>query len=113
MRTLVDEIISKYQQIKGSEPKEYFTPGKPNEHLRKGSDEEECLNTTEYRSLVGKYMYLVTKIFPEGAHAARDLMKYFSSPTEDHWKAVERAIGHLKKTKDTIKLLSEYRRSLG
>ena len=71
MHTLVDEIISKYQEIKGSEPKEYSTPGKPNEHLRKGTEQEECLHIKEYRSLVGKYMYLVTKILPEGANAAR------------------------------------------
>ena len=61
MHILVDEIISKYQEIKGSEPKEYSTPGKPNEHLRKGTEQEECLHIKEYRSLVGNYMYLVTR----------------------------------------------------
>jgi len=57
-------------------------------------------------------MYPVTKIFPEGANAARDLTKYFSFPTKDHWKAVERADGHLKKTKNTKKL-SGNQRNLG
>jgi len=49
-------------------------------------------------------MYLVTKIFPKGANAARDMTKYFSNVTEGHWKAFERVIRHLKLTKDTIKL---------
>jgi len=30
-------------------------------------------------------------------------MKYFSNPKNKHWKALDRAIGHLKKTKDTNK----------
>lgn len=45
MQPLVDEIIMKYHQVMGREPEEYSTPGKPNEHLKKGAEEEECLKT--------------------------------------------------------------------
>ena len=62
------------------------------------------MDPTEYRSIVGKYMYLVTKIFPEGANAARDLTKHFANPGPEHWKSVERIVGHLKRNKESIKL---------
>ena len=46
----------------------------------------EPVDATDYRSIVGKYMYLVTKIFIERANAARDLTKHFSNavPTCKH-----------------------------
>ena len=75
MPKLVDEIIEAYTKYKGSEPKEFDTPGYPNKILKK--HEGKAVNPTDCRSIVGKDMYLVTKILPEGSNAARDLTKNF------------------------------------
>ena len=41
-------------------------------------------------------MYYSTKIAPECANAARELAQHMASPTEPHWKAMDRFIGYLK-----------------
>ena len=102
MPKLVDEIIEAYGEYKGSEPKEFETPGYPSQILKKY--EGEAVDPTNYRSIVGKAIYLVTKILPEGSNAARDLAKHFSNPGPDHWKSVGRMVGHLKKHKDELRL---------
>lgn len=102
MPQLVNEIIEAYEKYKGGPVKEYDTPGYPNQSLKKHL--EEAMDPKEYRSIVGKYMYLVTKIMPEGANTARDLTKHFQNPGPDQWKSVERMVGYLKKHKDNIKL---------
>ena len=66
------------------------------------------MDATKYRKIVGKDMYLVTKVLPEGGNAARDLTKHFSNPGPDHWKIVGWVVGHLKKNNDKLK--STYRK---
>ncbi len=58
----------------------------------------------EYRSIVGKSMYLVTKHFVEGSNLIRKLSKFFSNPGDEHWKDVEKFAGYLKDNEDEIKL---------
>jgi hypothetical protein len=40
-------------------------------------------------------MYLVTKIFSEGANTVQELTKHFSNPGKEHWTALERFVGYL------------------
>ncbi len=82
--------------------KEYDTPGEPGVSLDKatklGGD------PTVYRSVVGKVMYLVSKIWIEGSNPARELARHFALPGKEHWAAMERLVGYLKKNKDNIKM---------
>ena len=48
-------------------------------------------------------MYLVTKIFPEGSNAARELSRQFGNPSDEHWKELEKFIGFLRRDQDKIK----------
>ncbi|KAI2499613.1 Reverse transcriptase (RNA-dependent DNA polymerase) [Fragilaria crotonensis] len=41
-------------------------------------------------------MYLTTKLAPDLANAARELAQHLSNPGEDHWKALDRMVGHIK-----------------
>ena len=102
MPKLVDEIIEAYHDHIGKEPKEYKTPGFPNQTLKKWDGNP--VDPTAYRKIVGKDMYLVTKMLPEGGNSARELTKHFSNPGPDHWKSVGRMVGHLKKNKNKLKL---------
>jgi hypothetical protein len=43
----------------------------------KAKEEEEQVDPEKYRSIVGKIMYLVTKVFVEGCNAAMNLSKHF------------------------------------
>jgi hypothetical protein len=94
MKKLEDEIVQTYEKIIGREVKTYETPGYPNKYLSK--NEGPTVNMTDYRSMVGKIMYLTTKLAPDLANGARELAQHLSNPGEDHWKALDRMVGHIK-----------------
>ena len=99
MRTLIDEIIKKYQQVMEREPKEYSTPAKPNEHLKKGAEEEENFKAKEYRSLAGKYMYLVTKISPRKSKCCKRFNEIFFLPNKRSLESGRKSNRTLKENK--------------
>ena len=43
-------------------------------------NEEPEINAEKYRRVVGKIMYLVCKLMPDAANAARDLARHFTNP---------------------------------
>jgi hypothetical protein len=94
MKKLEDEIVQTYEKIIGREVKTYETPGYPNKYLSK--NEGPMVNMTDYRSMIGKIMYLTTKLAPDLANGAQELAQHVSNPGEDHWKALDRMVGHIK-----------------
>ncbi len=90
MKKLEDEIVQTYEKIIGREVKTYETPGVPNKYLSK--NEGPTVNMTDYRSMVGKIMYLTSKLAPDLANGARELAQHLSNPGEDHWKALDRMV---------------------
>ena len=42
------------------------------------------MQQSTYRKIVGKDIYLVTKILSEGGNTVRDLTKHFSNPGLEH-----------------------------
>jgi hypothetical protein len=104
MPKLVREIIESFEEHKARDVKISKVPGTPGETLPKAKEEEEALDIEKYRSIVGKIMYLVTKVFVEGSNAARELSKHFQKPVEVHWKELERFVGYLKENENDIKI---------
>jgi hypothetical protein len=104
MPKLVGEIIESFEEHMARETKISKVPGTPGETLPKAKEEEEELNSEKYRSIVGKIMYLVTKVFVEGANPARELSKHFQKPVQEHWKELERFVGYLKGNQESIKI---------
>jgi hypothetical protein len=94
MPKLEDEIVELYESTMKKNVKETETPGYPNKVLSKNTGE--TVKMTEYRSLVGKIMYLMTKLAPDLANPARELAQHLSNPGEEHWKALERMVGYIK-----------------
>jgi hypothetical protein len=94
MPKLEDEIVELYEETTGKTVKEAETPGYPNKVLSKNTGE--TVKISEYRSLVGKIMYLMTKLAPDLANPARELAQHLSNPGEEHWKALERMVGYIK-----------------
>jgi hypothetical protein len=108
MPKLVKEIIESFESHVEREAKRSKVPGTPGTTLPKAKEEEEAINPEKYRSIVGKIMYLVTKLMVEGCNAARELSKHFQKPVEEHWKELERFVGYLKVNETNIKII--YRR---
>jgi hypothetical protein len=79
-------------------------PATPGIGLEKNPEGSETIMETEYPSVMGKALYLVTKLFVEGSNLVRELAKHFSNPGEEHWKAIEKFVGYLKENQDDIKL---------
>ena len=103
MPKLIKEIINKTEQILNKElTRERSTPATPGKTLKKAEESDEEINPEEYRSIVGKLMYLSQKIYAEGANSTRDLAKHFNKPSEEHWKALEHAVGYLKNNMDDV-----------
>ena len=94
MTKLEDEIVESFETSVGRSIKEAETPGYPNKFLCKNKGEP--VKMTEYRSIVGKIMYLMTKLAPDLANPARELAQHLSNPGDEHWKALERLVGHIK-----------------
>ncbi|KAI2503386.1 GAG-pre-integrase domain [Fragilaria crotonensis] len=94
MTKLEDEIVESFETSVGRSIKEAETPGYPNKFLSKNKGEP--VRMTEYRSIVGKIMYLMTKLAPDLANPARELAQHLSNPGDEHWKALERLVGHIK-----------------
>jgi hypothetical protein len=69
MPKMVKETAEKFEQAKGREAKVAPTPGYPGQHLIKNEGEPVMLD--EYRSIVGKLMYYMTKMAPEVCNAVR------------------------------------------
>ena len=97
MTKLEDKIVGAFETSTGSTVKETETPGYPNKFLSK--NEGELARLTECRSMVGKIMYLMTKLAPDLANQAQELPQHLSNPGEQHWKALERLVGHTRATK--------------
>jgi hypothetical protein len=102
MHDTVDGIIDTYERLTKRKPKQLTTPGTPGMSMIKNDGDP--LNETDYRKIVGKIMYLVCKLMPEGSNAARELSRHFGNPGEIQWKELERFVGYLKANKDKIKL---------
>lgn len=84
----IREIIELYKKHIGKEAKRYAIPGTAGVCTEKWL--EDPLDHTIYWQIVGKIMFLVVKIFPEGANAARELAQHFSNPGLMHWEELTR-----------------------
>ena len=49
----------------------------------------------EYRSIIGKVLYLVKKVEPTCANAVRELSSFLDNPSQNHWRSVMRLVGYL------------------
>jgi hypothetical protein len=98
----VREIIELYEEHIGESAKEYKIPATAGLCADKWI--EDPMEHTMYRRIVGKIMFLVVKLFPEGANAARELARHFSNPGPIHWSEFGKYVGYLKSMEEEIKL---------
>jgi len=90
---LIDDIMSHIDGYKTP------TPAEPGKVLQK-DDTQTSLETTKYRSLVGKLLYINKVSRPEISNAVRELAQYFDNPTHQHWKQLIRVCSYLGCTRE-------------
>ena len=78
--------------------KEVGTPFDPNFKLYENTGKP--IAQLEYASVIGSLMYAMSCTRPDISYSVCRLARYTKNPSKDHWKAICRVIGYLKRTKD-------------
>ena len=102
MENMVQDILGDYEKKTGKKIREFKSPGAPGTSLVK--NQGDVKNKKDYMSLVGKLMYLTTKLTCEMSNAVRELARHLTNPGEAHWKALERVIGYLAWRRTDLKI---------
>lgn len=76
--------------------KEFNTPFDPSVKLE--TNFGRAVAQLEYASVVDSLMYATHCTRPDIAFAVSKLSQYTSNPSMEHWKAVSRVLGYLKRT---------------
>ena len=90
----VEKVLDKFKHLT---IKEVNTPFDPSLKLEKHSGR--AVAQLEYSSAIGCLMYLMQCTRPDIAFAVSKLSRFTSNPNVEHWKAIERVLGYLAKTK--------------
>lgn len=91
----VEKILNKYQHLN---VKEVGTPFDPNFKLFENTGKP--IAQLEYASVIGSLMYAMGCTRPDISYSVCRLARYTRNPGLDHWKAISRVLGYLKRTKD-------------
>nr|KAJ0209067.1 hypothetical protein LSAT_V11C400185590 [Lactuca sativa] len=89
----IEKIMTKFQHLN---IKEFNTPFDSSVKLKVNSGR--ALAQLEYASAVGSMMYATHCTRPDIAFAVSKLSQYTVNPETEHWKAVGRVLGYLKRT---------------
>jgi hypothetical protein len=100
MEKFTEDMVKDFEMAIGETVPMTRTPGYPGQTLMKQSTFAPVMRE-EYRSFVGRAMWLVKKLVPEAANAARELAQHMENPGEEHWKAMRRLVGYLKSREKT------------
>lgn len=89
----IEQLLRKFNHLNIKEASTPFDPSlKLNENYNK------VIAQLEYASAIGSIMYDMHCTRPDIAFAICKLSRYTSKPNMDHWKAIGRILGYLKRT---------------
>ena len=91
----IEKVLNKLSHLT---IKEVNTPFDPSIKLVK--NDGRAIAQLEYASVIGILMYATQCTRPDIAFAVSKLSRFTSNPSVDHWKAIGRVFGYLKKTKN-------------
>lgn len=99
----IDKMIERF---KGHEIKENNNPFLP--HIKLSKNKGKIISQLEYSQIIGSLMYLMNCTRPDIAYSVSKLSRYTSNPGKEHWDAILRVLGYLKKTRDLSLHYSKY-----
>jgi len=104
MHEYTKSICNDYEKFMGATIKPQNTPGAHNVKLQKNHDELNIINIDEFRSFVGRILFMARKVDPYLTNSVRELSTHLSSPTEAHWKSLSHLVEYLKNNPMSLKL---------
>ncbi|GJZ29161.1 hypothetical protein Tco_0573808 [Tanacetum coccineum] len=90
----IDKIIDKFQHLNLEEANTSYESS-----CKMVENNERVVAQIEYASAIGCLMYDTHCTRPDIAYAVCKLSRYTSNPSQDHWKAIGRVFGYLKRTR--------------
>ena len=75
------------------------TPLEIGKHLAKWTEDQTCIDATQYRQMVGSLMYLMIGTWPDIVAAISIVSQFASEPTKDYFHAIKRILRYLQGTK--------------
>jgi hypothetical protein len=91
----IEKVLLRYKHLN---VKKVNTPFDSNYKLVENTGR--AIAQLKYASAIGSMMYAMHYTRPNVAFTVNRLSRYTSSPSAEHWKAIARVLGYLKKTKD-------------
>lgn len=89
----IEKVLEKFKHLN---IKDSNTPYDPN--LKLSENNGRALAQLEYASAIGSLMYAMHCTRPDIAFAVCKLARFTSKPSTEHWKAIRKVFGYLKKT---------------
>jgi hypothetical protein len=99
----IEKMLLKYKHLN---VKEVNTPFDSNYKLVENTGR--TIAQLEFASAIGSMMYVMHCTRPDITFVVNRLSRYISNPSAEHWKAITRVFGYLKKTKDLRLYYSGY-----
>jgi hypothetical protein len=90
-------ILEKHQM---ADSKPVLTPQDPKHAPQPKEDDNDHVDSTEYRSIVGGLIYAATGTRPDIANAVGNISKYMEKPQKAHWDAAKRILRYLNGTRN-------------
>ena len=100
MTDFAEQLVKDYEDFTGTKVRTFPTPAPPGKSLMKAAEGSEPLELERYRSFVGRIMWYMRRITPQCCNAMRELASHMQCPIEEHWRALNRAIGYIKNNTD-------------
>jgi hypothetical protein len=95
MPKMIEEIRKAHDEATGITLKPAAMPGYPGKSMSKIPEGEDLYKPQEYRSILGKLMYYMTKLAPEIANTVRELATHMMTPSKEHWKWLTRCVRYV------------------
>uniref|UniRef100_A0A2N9FRJ7 Reverse transcriptase Ty1/copia-type domain-containing protein n=1 Tax=Fagus sylvatica TaxID=28930 RepID=A0A2N9FRJ7_FAGSY len=91
----IEKVLLKYKHLNVKEVNTQF-----DSNYKLVENTGRAIAQLEFASAIGSMMYAMHCTRPDIAFAVNRLSRYTSNPSAEHWKAIARVLGYLKKTKD-------------
>jgi hypothetical protein len=91
----IEKVLLKYKHLNVKEVNTLF-----DSNYKLVENTGRAIAQLEFASAIGSMMYAMHCTRPDIAFAVNRLSRYTSNPSAEHWKAIARVLGYLKKTKD-------------
>ena len=99
----VEKVIQRFEHLNIKEANTHF-----DQSIKLGENTGRTITQLEYASAIGSMMYAMHCTRPDISFSVGKLSRFTSNPSVNHWKAIGRVLGYLKKTISLRLFYSEF-----